>query len=146
MYTKRYTKESLVLIRVKTAAPVWLCIFHYVKPRVYKHLLDIKLWSFCTSLAFPVSTLSLSFFLSLPLFFRLIPLNTEALRVYLFTRASKTHMRGSPRQGTLHYSSGHLWPNVDGASFSSWDFISFPCKPRNISLFSPLFFHSIILP
>ena len=35
---------------------------------------------------------------------------------------------------------------VDGASSLSGDFISFPCKPRNISLFSPLFFHYIILP
>ena len=62
---------------------------------------------------------SLSFSLSLPLFFRLIPWNTEALHVYLFARASKTHTRGSPRRGTLCYSSGHLWPNVDGASFLS---------------------------
>ena len=60
---------------------------------------------------------SLSFSLSLPLFFRLIPWNAEALHVYLFVRASKTHARG--RRGTLCYSSGHLWPNVDGASFLS---------------------------
>ena len=118
----------------------WLCIFHYVKLRVYKHLLKIKLWGFCTSLASPMSTLSLSFSLSLPLFFRLIPWNAEALRVYLFARASKTHARGSPRRSTLCYSSGRLWPNIDGASFLSWDLISFPYKPRNISLFSPLFF------
>ena len=131
-------KESLVSIRVRTAAPAWLCIFHYVKLRVYKHLLKIKSWGFCTSLASPVSTLSFS--LSLPLLFRLIPWNTEALHVYLFAQASKTHARGSPRQGTLRYSSGSLWPNVDGASFLSWNFISFPCKPRNISLFSPLIF------
>ena len=62
---------------------------------------------------------SLSFSLSLPLLFRLIPWNTEALRVYLFAWASKTHVRGSPRQGTLCYSSGRLWPNVDVASFLS---------------------------
>ena len=43
--------------------------------------------------------------------FRLIPIwSTEARHVYLFPRASKTHMRGSPRRGTLCYSSGHLWP------------------------------------
>ena len=62
---------------------------------------------------------SLSFSLSLPLFFRLIPWKAEALRVYLFARASKTRTRGSPRWGTLHYSRGHLWPTVDGASFLS---------------------------
>ena len=55
-------------------------------------------------------SLSLSFSLSLPLLFRLIPWNTEALHVYLFARASKTHVRGNPRRGTLRYSSGHQWP------------------------------------
>ena len=130
-------KESLVSIRVRTAAPAWLCIFHYVKLRVCKHLLKIKLWGFCTSLASPRVD---SFSLSLPLFFRLIPWKVESLHVYLFAWASKTHTRGSPRRGTLCYSSGHLWPNVDGTSFLSWDCISFLCKPRNISLFSPLIF------
>ena len=57
-----------------------------------------------------VNSFSLSFSLSLPLFFRLIPWNTEGLRVYLFAQASKTHVRGSPRQGTLRYSSRRQWP------------------------------------
>ena len=57
-----------------------------------------------------VDSLSLSFSLSLPLLFRLIPWNAEALCVYLFAPASKTHGRGSPRQGTLRYASGHRWP------------------------------------
>ena len=100
-------KESLVSIRVRTAALPWLYIFHYVKLRVYKHLLQTKLWGFCTSLASKVSILSLSFSLFLPLFSRLIPWNTEARCVYLFAQASKTHARGSPRWGKLHYSSGH---------------------------------------
>ena len=56
-----------------------------------------------------VKTLSLSFSLSLPLLFRLIPWNTEAHRVYLFALASKTHVRGTPRRGTLRYSSGRRW-------------------------------------
>ena len=103
-------KESLVWIRVRTAAPAWLCIFHYVKLRVYKHLLKIKLWGFCTSLASLMSILSLSLSLSLLLFFRLIPWNTEALCIQFSAWASKTHARGSPRRGTIHYSSGHLWP------------------------------------
>ena len=47
----------------------------------------------------------------LSLLFRLIPVwSTEARRVYLFALASKTHVRGSPRQGTLRYSSGRQWP------------------------------------
>ena len=47
----------------------------------------------------------------LSLLFRLISIwSTEALHVYLFARASKTYMRGSPRQGTLRYSSRCLWP------------------------------------
>ena len=50
---------------------------------------------------------SLSFSLSLPLLFRLIPWNAEAHRVYLFALASKTHVRGNPRRCTLCYSSGH---------------------------------------
>ena len=103
-------KESLVSIRVRTAVPAWLCIFHYVKLRVYKHLWKIKSWGFCTSLASPVLTLSLSFSLSLPLLFRLIPWNTEALYIHFSAQASKTPARGSPRQGTLRYSSGRLWP------------------------------------
>ena len=37
--------------------------------------------------------------------------------------------RGSPRWGTLHYSSGRQWPNVDCTSSLSWNFIGFPCKP-----------------
>ena len=67
----------------------------------------------------PPCRLSLSFSLSLPLFFRLIPWNAEALCVYLFAWASNTHVRGSPRWDTLCYSSGRLWPNIDGASVLS---------------------------
>ena len=62
----------------------------------------------------PPCQLSLSFSLSFLLLFRLIPWNAEALCVYLFARGSK-----SPRWGTLHYSSGSMRPNVDGASFLS---------------------------
>ena len=47
----------------------------------------------------------------LSLLFRLIPVwSTEARHVYLFARASETHVRGNPRQGILRYSSGCLWP------------------------------------
>ena len=84
-----------------------------------------------------VNSLSLSFSLSLPLLFRLIPWYAEAHWVYLLALASKTHTRGSPRWGTLHYSSGHRWPNVDCASFLSWNFIAFPHK----SSYSASFLH-----
>ena len=90
---------------------------------------------FCIRLASPMLTLSLSFFLSLPLLFRLIPWNAEALRVYLFARASKTHARGSPRRGTFPYSSGHKWPNEDGANLLFQGFISFPRKPSYSAFF-----------
>ena len=36
--------------------------------------------------------------------------SVEAHHVYLLALASKTHARGSPRQGTLLYSSGRRWP------------------------------------
>ena len=79
----------------------------------------------------PVSNLSLflSFSLSLPLLFRLIPMNVEAHRVYLFALASKTDARESPRRGTLRYPSGCRRPNVDGTSSLSWNFIGLLCKP-----------------
>ena len=53
------------------------------------------------------------------------------------------------REGALHLHSlgrpgGHLWPYVDGASLLSWDFIDFPYKPMNISLFSYLQ-HSLLI-
>ena len=53
----------------------------------------------------------------------------EALRVYLLALAFRIHARGSLRWGTLRYSTGRWWPNVDGASSLSWNFISFPRKP-----------------
>ena len=36
--------------------------------------------------------------------------SVDARHVYLLALASKTHVRGSPRQGTLHYSSECQWP------------------------------------
>ena len=61
---------------------------------------------------------SLSLSLSLPLLFRLNShLCVESGHVYLLALASKTHVKGSPRQGILCYSNRHRWPNVDGANF-----------------------------
>ena len=85
----------------------------------------------------PVDSFSLS--LSLPLLFRLIPWNAEAHRVYLLAPASETHGRGSPRRGTLCYSSGRLWPNVDGASSLSGTLLVFHVNQVNQPLFSTHF-------
>ena len=95
-----------------------------------------------------VDSFSCSF--SLPLLFRLIPWNAEAHRVYLLAWASKTHARGSPRQGTLRYSSGRLWPNIDGASSLSGTLLVFHVNQVNQPLFSThfpttLFFPNLIL-
>ena len=61
-------------------------------------------------LVYHVSTLSLSPSPSLS-FSGLIHIwGVEAHHVYLFSLASKTHVRGSPRRGTLHYASGCRWP------------------------------------
>ena len=79
-----------------------------------------------------VNSLSLSFSLSLPLFFRLIPWNTEAVFVHFSARASKTHVRGSPRWGTLRYSSGRLWPTRTEQVFCLETLIAF-CVNQEIS-------------
>ena len=59
-------------------------------------------------LGFPVS-----FF---PPFSAEFPWNVEAHHVYLLVPASKIRKKESPRRGTLRYSNGRWWPNVDGAS------------------------------
>ena len=60
-------------------------------------------------LGFPMSFFS-------PLFGWIPIWGMEAHHVYLLAPASKIHERGSPRRGTLQYSNGWRWPNVDGAS------------------------------
>ena len=132
-------KESLVSIRARTAATAWLCIFHYVKLRVYKHLLKIKLWGFCTSLASPVSTLSL--FLPLPpSLFQADPLEHRGSLCLLICWGFWDPHKREPNVGHPPLFKQSPVAYVDGASFLSWDFISFPRKPRNISLFSPLIY------
>ena len=68
----------------------------------------------------------------------------------LLARASETHARGSPRRGTLRYSSGCLWPNVDSASSLSGTLLVFHLNQVNQPLFSTnfpttLFFPNLIL-
>ena len=82
-----------------------------------------------------VDSLSLSFSLSLPLLFRLNSHLDRGGSRLLIALASKTHVRRSLRRGTLRYSSGPQWPNVDGANLLSWDFISSPRKPSYLASF-----------
>ena len=83
----------------------------------------------------------LSFFLSLTLFFRLIPWNIEALCVHFPAWASKT-WTGRRCASSLPGETGRAPAgSVNRASPLSWDFIGFLCKPRNIS-FSSFLFHS----
>ena len=113
MFSERYAVRKPDIYKVRTADPSCLCIFRYVKLRVYKHLLKMKLWGFCISLTSLMSILSL--FLPLtPSHFQADLWTTEVLRVHFYARASKTHPRGSPRWGTLCYSSGRLWPTRTG--------------------------------
>ena len=67
----------------------------------------------------------MSSFLSYSIFWLIPGWSRETHHVYLFAWASKTHARGSPRWGTLHYSSGHLWPYVDGISLLSEALLAF---------------------
>ena len=87
------------------------------KQKYKKNLGTIEGGSVMGKTDFPhVKSLSLS--LSLPLLFRLNShLCVESGHVYLLALASKTHVKGSPRQGILCYSNRHRWPNVDGANF-----------------------------
>ena len=81
-----------------------------------------------------VNSFSISFSLSLPLFFRLIPWSEEALCVHFFAWASKTHLRRCPRWGHLPLFERAPAAYVNRASLLS-ETIGFLRKPRNISLF-----------
>ena len=78
-------------------------------------------------------------------FFGWIPIwGVEARHVYLLALAAKIHAKGSLRRGTLRYSSGRRWPNVDGANLLSRGFIGFPRKPSYSASFSPPNFPTIL--
>ena len=77
----------------------------------------------------------LSFFLSLTLFFRLIPWSTKALCIHFPAWASKT-WTGRRSASSLPRETGRApAAYVNRASPLSWGFIGSLCKPRNISLF-----------
>ena len=98
-------------------------------------------------LGLPVSFF-LSLSLSLSLFFKLIPWNTEALWVHFFARASKTQSKRcfvSPLQKKRHSAPSLHREGTCGLHKKNkshvWGFIGFLCKPKNISLFfSPFTF------
>ena len=71
--------------------------------------------------------------------FRLIPWSTAALCVHFPAWASKTHSRRCLRWGTFRDSRGRLQPTWT-EQVPCWGFIGFLPKPRNISLFSLLYF------
>ena len=67
----------------------------------------------------------MSSFLSYSIFWLIPVWDIEASCVYLFAQASKTHARGSPRRGTLRYSSGCLWLYTDGESLLTEALLAF---------------------
>ena len=71
--------------------------------------------------------------------FRLIPWGARALCIHFPAWASKTHWRRCLRWGTFRDSRGRLQPTWT-EQVPCWGFIGFLSKPRNISLFSLLYF------
>ena len=138
-------KESLVSTKVRTAAPAWLCVFHYVKLRVYKHLLKIKLWGFCTSLASLMSILFLSLSPSPSLSFSGWSLGTQRLFSFTFLPGLLRPMWEGAQGGAHSAIQAGACGLRECSKFLSWDFISFLCKPRNISLFLSSIFLTVFL-
>ena len=116
-------RESLVSISVRAADPAWLCIFHLslcITKSIKTDLGNKETDQFLERLASPVSS-----FLSYSIFWLIPVWGIKAIHVYLFAWPSKTHVRGSPRQGTLRYSSRRLRPYVDGVSLLSEALLAF---------------------
>ena len=108
-------------------------IILYAQLQVYKFPMKIKLRALLKAWS-PHVILSCFLFL-----FRLIPWSAGALCVHFPAWASKTHSRRCLRWCTFSYLRGRLqttWTE----QVLCWGFISFLCKPRNISLFSLLCF------
>ena len=103
---KIFYMKHLILIKVRSADSAWLCIHPYVLQKVYMWTWKIKkMDQFLERLVSPVWSFLILFFSGwIPIW------SMEACHVYLLALASKTHARGSPRWGTLRYSSGRRWP------------------------------------
>ena len=100
---------------------------------------------FLGNLAPPVSILSLSFSPSLPLLFRLNShlKHKGSLCLLFLPGLLRPKWGGALCLCFFGRLGGCLWPNVDGASLLSRDFIGFLCKPRNLSpFFSIILFSS----
>ena len=135
-----YSSSSLLLMFCKSGILIFIFAENnYLGKTVYmpipcwlKHLCSIRA-------LVPVSfflSLSPSFPLSLPLFFRLIPRSAEALWVHFPAWASKTLSR---RRSVPSPHRESAWGLREQNKPLVRDFIGFLCKPRNISLFlSPL--------
>ena len=130
-------KESLASIRIKDC---WPCMTLPLPPLSSMHNLRYKnyfgKWSAGLahrSLVSPCRSFSFLFLL------RLIPWSTGALCVHFPAWASKTHSRRCLRWGTFRDSREHLQP-MWTEQVPSWGFIGFLHKPKNISLFSLLYF------
>ena len=140
LYTGGYAKRKPGLNKGQDCCPcitLHIPLFLYVQLGVYKLILKNSFGSLAPMLGFPMSFFS-------P-FFGWIPIwSGEAHHVYLLALAAKIHAKGSLRWGTLRYSSGRWWPNVDGANLLSWGFIGFPPKPSYSASFSPPKFPTIL--
>ena len=103
VYRKEWRKTAWFQLRVRTADPTWLCIFHLslcITQSIKANLENKETDQFLERLLSLVSFLLLFFSGWIPIW------SVKARRVYLFALASKTHTRGSPRRG----SSGRRWP------------------------------------
>ena len=117
----RYAKRKPCLSEGQDCCPcitLHIPLFLYVQLGVYKLILKNKVFgvlhrcwaSPCHSFLFPAE----------------IPIwGVEADHVYLLVAASKIRKRESPRRGTLRYSKGCRWPNVDGTSSLSGILLAF---------------------
>ena len=81
----------------------------------------------------------------LTLFSGWIPIwGVEVRHVYLLALASKICERGSPSRGTLWYSNGRRWPNIDGANSCPDILLAFSINQVIQPLFSTQFSYHII--
>ena len=135
-------KESLVcLSEGQDCCPcitLHIPLFPYVQLAVYKLILKNKVFGVLHRCWASPCRSFLPFLGWIPIW------SGEAHHVYLLALAAKIHAKGSLRRGTLRYSSGRRWPNVDGANLLSRGFIGFPHKPSYSASFSPPKFPTIL--